>query len=101
MESAIPRRIESFWMVTPGGTHDKVYRLEIQEFKGLCDVIGAYARRKQPLKVHILSEGTEFYDAKQAFEKKKAELEKKGYVRVNEDVSTTSELTFQKVFTWA
>jgi len=100
MAAAIPRRIESYWCNSPY-KHDKVYRLEIQEFKGLFDVIGAYARRKQALKVHVLSEAKPFEYAKAIFEHKVADLLKKGYVRVNEDVSKTSELTPQKVFSWA
>jgi hypothetical protein len=99
MEAPIVRKTASFWC--HGGTHDKVYRIEIQEFKGKFDVTGLYGRRGKALKLFVIAEGTTQYMSGVAYAEKVDDLLKKGYKRVVEDVATTSTLTLNEVAAWS
>ena len=89
-------RLANFWCHGQGadGTkHDKVYRLEIQEFQGVFSVTGLFGRRGTPLKLFVIADGVPWGSAVLRYEKKEKDLTSKGYNRVIQDVSTTPALT--------
>lgn len=83
-EAPVTTQVISLWCHE--GNHDKLYRMEMQEFKGKFDVFCMYGRRGGRLTMHVWAEGVDLNRAKQVFSSKIAEKFRKGYKEINEDV---------------
>ncbi len=68
------------------GNHDKLYRLEMQEFEGHYDVFCMYGRRGGELTMHVWADKVTKAEAVAVFTKLRAQKLKKGYREIVEDV---------------